>query len=55
VYKGAIGYNNMTWSISANITGNALYSGSALSSKEYFVPTGNIRLVLAKRIGLKKH
>ena len=55
VYKGAIGYNSSTWSISANITGNALYAGSAFSSKEYFLPTGNLRLILAKKIGLKTH
>ena len=53
-YKGAVGYNSSSWSISANILGNALYAGSASSSKEYFVPTGNLRLILAKKIGLKK-
>jgi hypothetical protein len=55
VYKGAIGYNSNKWSIAANITGNALYTGSAFSSKEYFVPTGNVRLILARKIGLKTH
>ncbi len=50
VYKGAIGYNSDTWSISANITGNALYAGSAYSSKEYFLPTGNIRFIVAKKL-----
>lgn len=54
VYKGAVGYNSSEWSISANIIGNALYSGSASSSKEYFLPTGNIRFTVAKKIGLKK-
>ena len=54
-YKGAIGYNANKWSIGLNITGNALYAGSASSSKEYFVPTGNVRLILAKKIGLKTH
>ena len=55
VYKGAIGYNSDTWSISANIIGNALYAGSASSSKEYFLPTGNLRLIIARKIDLKKH
>jgi hypothetical protein len=55
IYRGAIGYNSSTWTVSANIVGNALYAGSASSSKEYFLPTGNIRFVLAKKIGLKKH
>lgn len=50
VYKGAIGYNSNTWSISANIIGNALYIGSESSSKEYFLPTGNIRFIVAKKL-----
>ncbi|MEJ7676010.1 MAG: hypothetical protein WKF59_25755 [Chitinophagaceae bacterium] len=54
MYKGAVGYNSSEWSISANIIGNALYSGSAYSSKEYFLPTGNIRFTVARKIGLKK-
>ncbi len=52
-YKGAIGYNSSTWSAGVNIIGNALYAGSASSTQEYFLPTGNIRLILAKKIGLK--
>jgi len=55
VYKGALGYNSDTWSISANIMGNALYAASKPSSKEYFLPTGNLRFIVAKKIGLKKH
>jgi hypothetical protein len=55
IYRGAIGYNSSTWTVSANIVGNALFAGSASSSKEYFLPTGNIRFILAKKIGLKKH
>lgn len=50
IYKGAIGYNSSTWSVSANLTGNALYIGSESSSKEYFVPTGNLRLIVAKKL-----
>jgi hypothetical protein len=50
VYKAAIGYNSSTWSITANLVGNALYVGSASSSKEYFLPTGNARFVIAKRL-----
>ena len=55
IYKGAIGYNSSTWSINASILGNALYAGSASSSKEYFLPTGHIYLIIAKKIGLKAH
>ena len=53
IYKGAIGYNSSTWSLSANAIGNALFAGSASSSKEYFLHTGNYRLTIAKKIGTK--
>lgn len=51
VYKGAIGYNSSSWSISVSIFGNALYAGSKSSSKDYFLPTGNLRLMVAKKMG----
>jgi hypothetical protein len=54
-YKGAIGYNSDTWSISANLIGNALYSGSYFSSKKYFLPTGNILFTLARKMVFKNH
>jgi hypothetical protein len=54
MYRGAIGYNSSAWSVSANIIGNALYAGSASSSKEYYLPTGNVRFIIAKKIGVKK-
>lgn len=49
IYKGSLGYNSDVWSVSANITGNALYSGSAVSSKEYFLPTGIMRFIVARK------
>ena len=54
-YKAAAGYNSSTWSITAALLGNALYAGSAVSGKEYFLPTGNINFVVAKKIGLRKN
>ncbi|MEP6596896.1 MAG: DUF4421 domain-containing protein [Ginsengibacter sp.] len=51
VYKGAIGYNSADWSVSANIIGNALYVGSKSSSKEYFLPTGTLRFIIARKFG----
>ena len=51
VYKGAIGYNSAVWSISANIIGNALYVGSESSTKEYFLPTGMLRFIVARKFG----
>lgn len=53
IYKGAVGYNSATWSVSATVAGNALYIGSEASSKEYFIPTGNLRFTIAKKLGLK--
>ncbi|MBA2250704.1 MAG: DUF4421 family protein [Chitinophagaceae bacterium] len=53
IYKAAIGYNSSKYSVSANVLGNAIYAGVPSSSKKYFLPTGNIRLTLTKKIGLK--
>lgn len=53
IYKGAVGYNSSVWSVSATIAGNALYIGSQSSSKEYFIPTGNLRFTIARKLGLK--
>ena len=55
IYKTALGYNSATWDISANVTGNQLWMKGASSSKNYFLPLGNIRLVLSKKFDLKKH
>ena len=55
VYKGAVGYNSNTWSLAANLTGNALLARGASSSKDYFLPVGNYRLTLAKKMMCKKH
>ncbi|MEO6636690.1 MAG: DUF4421 domain-containing protein [Ginsengibacter sp.] len=53
IYKGALGYNSDVWSVSATIAGNALYVGSESSSKEYFIPTGNLRFTVAKKFGTR--
>ena len=50
IYKGAVGYNSSVWSVSATVTGNALYIGSESSSKEYFIPTGNLRFTIARKL-----
>ena len=52
-YKAALGYNSNTWSITAALLGNAVYTGSAVSRKEYFLPTGNVNFVVAKKFGAK--
>lgn len=50
VYKSAVGYNSDTWSVSAALTGNALLVRGASSTKDYFIPVGNYRLTLAKKL-----
>ena len=52
-YKAGIGFNNDSWSITAEVLGNALYAGSAVSRKEYFLPTGNMGIMIAKKFGTK--
>ena len=54
IFKGAVGYNSGTWSISGNVLGNLIYSSSIASSKEYFLPTGNMQFILAKKLGVHK-
>ena len=56
VYKAALGYNSADWNLSANWTGNALWIKGASASKSYFWPSGNYRLVVAKKFEMKgKH
>ena len=55
VFKAAIGYNSSTWNVSANWTGNGIWFQGASSEKDYFWPTGNYRLVFAKKFVMKKH
>jgi hypothetical protein len=53
-YKAALGYNSNSWSITAALLGNAVYAGSSVSRKEYFLPTGNVNFVVAKKLGAKR-
>jgi len=53
-YKAAVGYNGSSWSITAALLGNAMYAASAVSQKEYFLPTGNVNFVVAKKFGTKR-
>lgn len=55
IYKAAIGYNSDSWGISATWAGNAAWLSSDLNSEKYFLPTGNYRIILAKKINIKKH
>jgi hypothetical protein len=51
IYKAALGFNSSDWSVTANIVGNALYVGSKVSEKEYFLPTGIMRFIIARKFG----
>ena len=54
IYKGAFGYNSDTWSLAANVSGNALLAKGITTTKGYFLPVSNYRLTLAKKI-TRKH
>lgn len=51
LYKAAIGYNSSGLSVTANVIGNALYVGSESSAKEYHLPTGTVRFIIAYKFG----
>jgi len=53
-YKTAIGYNTDDWNITANWVANTLWVKGASPAKAYTIPTGNYRIMLAKRIGIKR-
>ncbi len=55
VFKAALGYNSRTWNVSANWLGNGIRVKGALSTKNYFLPSGNVRLVIARKFNLHKH
>lgn len=48
-YKVALGYNSSTWSVTAGVLGNALYAGSSVTRKEYFLPTGDLNFIVARK------
>lgn len=55
VYKAGLGYNSSTWNVSANWLGNGIWINSAAASKNYFSPTGTIRVVLSRKLDIHKH
>ncbi len=55
VFKAAAGYNGRLWNVSANWTGAGFWVKGATVEKDYFFPTGNIRLVIAHRFQTHKH
>ena len=55
VFKAAAGYNGKLWNVSANWTGAGFWVQGATVDKDYFFPTGNVRVVVAHRFALHKH
>jgi hypothetical protein len=55
VFKVAAGYNGRKWNISANWTGSASSVQGSLTPDNYVFPSGNVRLVVARRFERHKH
>jgi len=55
VFKLAAGYNGRKWNISANWTGSASSVQGSLTPDNYVFPSGNVRVVVARRFERHKH
>jgi hypothetical protein len=55
VFKVAAGYNGRKWNISANWTGSASSVQGSLTPDNYVFPSGNVRVVVARRFERHKH
>jgi hypothetical protein len=55
IYKAAAGYNSNSWNISANWAANDSWVRGNHFSQNFYVPIGNYRIILSKKIALKKH
>jgi Domain of unknown function (DUF4421) len=55
VFKLATGYNGKKWNISANWTGSASSVQGSLTPDNYVFPSGNVRVVVARRFERHKH
>lgn len=55
IFKVAAGYNGKLWNVSASWAGAGFWVQGATVDKDYFFPTGTIRLVVAHRFALHKH
>lgn len=55
IYKAAAGYNGSVWDVSATWAGNAFLVKESNVSKANFLPTGNFRFNVAKRINVKRN
>ena len=55
VAKACIGYNSPTWSVGINGLGSAVWAKGDASSKKYYLPTGNFRLIFSRKFNTKNH
>jgi hypothetical protein len=55
VFKFALGYNSSNWNVSTSWTGQGIWMQGASSSKDYFFPSGHMRVVFAHRFTIHKH
>lgn len=55
VAKAAIGYNSSTWAIGLNSLGTALWTKGNTSAKNYYMPTGQVRLIVSRKFYTHKH
>jgi Domain of unknown function (DUF4421) len=55
VAKAAVGYNSPTWSVAINGLGSALWTKGDSSPNKYYLPTGNLRLIVSRKFNVKKH
>lgn len=53
VFKAALGYNSSNWCVGVNWTGNGIWFKGKSSNEAYFWPSGNYRLVIAKRFNAR--
>ena len=55
VFKAAAGYNGRKWNISANWAGSASSVQGSATPENYMFPSGNVRVVVARRFERHKH
>ena len=55
VFKAAIGYNSPTWNFSANWLGQGLWIKGPSTNENYFFPSGQVRVVVARKFDVHKH
>ena len=55
VYKGSLGYNSDTWSLTGLIMGNSFLFKGSTAARAYYMQTGVYRVILARKLRFKKN